>query len=164
MVEFENNTLRKVWLSASPGYAIKWYKMVNQKHVWRHLMMTPYCSKMKDVGSWPKDMVYTKCKDFTATDAVVRSNLDLRQNMKTVSYFISISELLKKIIWVRVVGKSKIYRDQIQPVQILTFYIQSTLLITNTRTQIWLLLTGGQCLGVALCYKKMKLKTQITID
>ncbi len=47
--------------------------------------MAPYCSKMKDAGSWSKDMVYTKCTDFTATDAVVRSNLDLRQNMKTVS-------------------------------------------------------------------------------
>ena len=40
---------------------------------------------MKDAGSWPKDLVYTKCGDFTTKDAIVRPNLDLRQAMRGVS-------------------------------------------------------------------------------
>jgi hypothetical protein len=42
-------------------------------------------SKMKESGSWPKDLTFTKCSDFTAKDAIVRTNLDLRQALKTVA-------------------------------------------------------------------------------
>jgi hypothetical protein len=39
---------------------------------------------MKDAGTWPKNLAYTKCADFTAKDAIVRPNIDLREAMKTV--------------------------------------------------------------------------------
>ena len=40
---------------------------------------------MKDTGTWGKNMVITKCSEFTEGGAVVRLNLDLKQAMRTVS-------------------------------------------------------------------------------
>jgi hypothetical protein len=46
---------------------------------------------MKESGTWPKELAFTKCSDFTEKDSIVRPNLDLRQAMKSVS--ITIKEL-----------------------------------------------------------------------
>jgi hypothetical protein len=66
------------WQSSFVTYSIKkaFQTKINQSPF--------FFSKMKDAGTWPKNLAYTKCADFTAKDPIVRPNIDLREAMKTV--------------------------------------------------------------------------------
>jgi len=65
-------------------------------------MLEYFFSGMKAAGTWPKDLTYTKCADFSGAEPIQRPDLDLRQALKSVrkaqnNYFHQKNILILKI-------------------------------------------------------------------